>query len=408
MKQVKERFGIKVLTNKLPDDKVYPEFLNEQAAQEVRAFHRSMKEYGETPLAGLDHLADKLGVAKIFVKDESRRFGLNAFKGLGGSYAIAKVICKKLNINIDQVNFEYFLRPEVQEKIKDMVFVTATDGNHGRGIAWAAAKVGCKAVVFMPKGSSLRRLAAIQAEGAEAGITEWNYDDTVRYASKIADEKGWYLMQDTAWEGYEEIPSWITRGYLTMADEALEQMKSYGFNRPTHVFLQAGVGSMAVGVLGYYANKFRNELPFTVIIEPTQAACFFESILADDGKPHAASGDLNTIMAGLACGEPSIAAWEILRSFAAAYAVCPDFVSAEGMRLSANPQGSDRNILSGESGAVGIGLLSALMGQKELSELKDELKLNQDSVVLMFSTEGNTDPERYTEIVEEGKYPSVF
>jgi len=384
----------------------YPAFLSQEAASEVRKFHMTMDEYKETPLTELKGLAQRLNVENIFVKDESYRFGLNAFKALGGTYAVAKLLCKKLGLDINEVSFEYFKRKDIQEKIKDMVFVTATDGNHGRGLAWAVQKLGCKSVVYMPKGSSLIRLNAIKDASAEASIMEMNYDDAVRHATEQADKNGWLLVQDTAWEGYEDIPNWITQGYMTMALESFEQINLKGYKRPTHIFLQAGVGSMAGSVLGFYANVFKENCPATIIVEPETANCIYKSALINDGEPHAVEGDLQTIMAGLACGEPNPVTWEVLDNLAHAYVSCPDYVSAHGSRILASPLKSDKKVISGESGSVGIGLLSTILKNKEYESIKKDLGLNEDSVVLCFNTEGDTDPEHYTKIVWDGLYPN--
>jgi diaminopropionate ammonia-lyase len=398
MEKINEVYGINaVISNRTATEG--PGFLSEEEVRAARKFHTTIKGYEATPLVSLDNLANELGVHKIYVKDESYRFGLNAFKGLGVTYALANLLCERLNVNINDVSFEYFKLPEVQEKIKDMVFVTATDGNHGRALAWSAAQWGCKSIVYMPKGSSLRRLQYIKDAGADASITDVNYDDAVRLARKKAEEIGGFVVQDTAWEGYEEIPNWISQGYTTMAAEALDQMKLDGIIKPTHIFLQAGVGSFAGGMLGYFANVYKDQLPITIIIEPENAACIYKSALADDEKPHAVTGDLNTIMAGLACGEPNTVTWEILRDFAKAYVSCPDYVAAKGMRVLANPVGNDQKVVSGESGAVGLGLVTLLLEREELKELKNKLKLDENSVIICFSTEGDTDPEHYKKVV---------
>ncbi|MCY6483043.1 diaminopropionate ammonia-lyase [Clostridium aestuarii] len=407
MERVNETYGIKAVVSDIATEG-FPKIFNEEVVEGVRNFHASIKGYQATPLVRLDELSKELGVSRIYVKDESYRFGLNAFKSLGGTFAIAKFLCEKLGVDIHDVDFEYFKSQEIKEKIKDIVFVTATDGNHGRGIAWAATQLGCKSVVYLPKGSAQRRVDAIIEAGAEAYVTELNYDDAVRLATQKGEENGWYLIQDTGFEGYEKIPNWISQGYITMADEALDQLKLDGIQIPTHVFLQAGVGAMAGGVLGYYVNKFKGNHPTTVIVEPEQAACIYKSALAGDGKPHNVTGDLNTIMAGLACGEPNTVTWEILRDFAKAYVSCPDYVSANGVRILGNSIGQDKKIISGESGSVGVGLLSLLMVKPELEELKNDLGLNENSVVLFFNTEGDTDPENYKKIVHEGKNPSIF
>lgn len=399
--------GIKVVMSNKESDKL-PAFLSQEEVKGVRDFHATIEGYKATPLVGLESLAKELGVSNIYVKDESHRFGLNAFKGLGVTYAIAKLLCEKLAVDISNVSFDYFKSSEIHNKIKDMVFVTATDGNHGRAVAWAANQLGCKSIVYMPKGSSQRRLQHIKDAGAEAYILDVNYDDAVRKAKEKAEEIGGYIVQDTAWEGYDKVPNWICQGYTTMAAEALDQMKLDGVNRPTHVFLQAGVGSFAGGILGYFANVFKDKLPITTIVEPELANCIYKSALVNDEKPHFVTGDLDTIMAGLACGEPNVVTWEILRDLAKAYVSCPDYVAAKGMRVLANPIGNDRKVVSGESGAVGLGLVTLLLERKELKDLKDKLGINEDSVILCISTEGDTDPEHYNKVVYDGKNSSYF
>lgn len=394
-------------TRKTATEKASVEFINSEVVEKVRNFHKSFPEYKVTPLYSLDQLSKQLGVGNIWVKDESYRFGLNAFKVLGGSYAIGKYLAEKLNVDISELSFEKLRSKEVKEKLGDITFVTATDGNHGRGIAWAANQLGQKSVVLMPKGSSEIRLNNIRKEGAEASITDLNYDETVRLASQKAEENGWVLVQDTAWDGYEKIPTWIMQGYGTILDEAVEQIAEAGVERTTHVFLQAGVGSFAGSMLGYLARKFGDERPITVIVEPDKADCLYKSILVGDGKPHSVTGALNTIMAGLACGEPSTTSWVVLKDYAEIFVSCPDYVAARGMRILANPLGSDPQIVSGESGAVGLGLVSLIAENKMLHDMKETLKLNQDSKILIISTEGDTDPENYKEIVWDGAYPSV-
>jgi diaminopropionate ammonia-lyase len=394
-------------TRETDSEKASAAFMNREVVDKARNFHKSFPEYKITPLHSLDKLAKQFGVSRIWVKDESYRFGLNAFKVLGGSYAIGKYLAERLNVDISELSFEKLRSKEVKEKLGDITFVTATDGNHGRGIAWAASQLGQKSVVYMPKGSSEIRLNNIRKEGAEAYITDLNYDDAVRLASQKAEENGWVLVQDTAWNGYEKIPTWIMQGYGTILDEAVEQIAEAD-DRPTHVFLQAGVGSFAGSMLGYLVGKFGDERPITVIVEPDQADCLYKSMLAGDGKPHAVTGALHTIMAGLACGEPSTASWEVLKEHAEAFVSCPDYVASRGMRILASPLGSDPQIISGESGAVGLGLVSLLAENKILDEMKTKLKLNHDSKILIISTEGDTDPDHYRKVVWDGACPSVF
>lgn len=349
----------------------------------------------------LTALSRRLGVRDIWIKDESPRFGLNAFKVLGGAYAVGKYLADRLGIDIAELSFARLRSPEVKAKLGDVTFVTATDGNHGRGIAWAATQLGQRSVVFMPKGSSERRLEHIREEGADAFMTAVNYDDTVRLARRYADEHGGVLMQDTAWAGYEQIPAWIMQGYGTLVDEALEQIEAGEPGaRPTHVLLQAGVGSFAASVVGHLVARFGPDRPHTVIVEPSEAACIYKSALINDGKPHAVPGDLPTIMAGLACGEPSVTAWEILRDYADVFVSCPDYVAATGMRMLGNPLPGDPPVVSGESGAaVGLGVLRLAAAGRPLAEA---LRLGSDARVLIINTEGDTDPDAYRSIVWDG------
>lgn len=387
------------------EEKEPPDFLDQSAAVSVRNFHLSLSTYKPTPLVNLSALAKELGIANIYVKDESTRFSLNAFKVLGSSYAMGKFICEQLGLDESKVTFDYLQSNEVRQRLGEVTFVTATDGNHGRGVAWAAQQLGQKAVVYLPKGAALQRVEAIRETGAIAIVTDVNYDDTVRLARKDAEKNGWYLVQDTAWDGYEDIPRWIMQGYTTMALEAKEQWENLRLPSPTHVFLQAGVGSFASSILGYYVNCYRNRYPKSIVMEPEKAACIFESALAGKKSPQRVVGDLDTIMAGLSCGEPSPIAWEILRNFADGYVVCPDYVAARGIRILANPLGNDHRVIAGESGAVGIGLLSLLLQNENCSELRAQLGLDENSTVLFFNTEGDTDPVSYRQIVWDGRYP---
>lgn len=375
------------------------EFLSREEVSKAKNFHESFKEYDKTPLVELDNLAKKIGVKGIYLKDESYRFGLNAFKVLGGSFAMGRYLADKLGEDIENLTYEKLSSDEAREKLGDITFVTATDGNHGRGVAWTANKLGQKSVVYMPKGSSLKRLNNIKAEGAEASITDLNYDDAVRLAAKYADEHNGLMVQDTAWEGYEKIPAWIMQGYGTMALEALDQLNAIKVIKPTHIFVQAGVGSLAGAVQGFFASEFKDECPKTVIVEANLADCFYKSAVANDGNARFVGGDMQTIMAGLACGEPNTIGWEVLKNHAEAFVSCPDWVSAKGMRILGNPLKGDKKVTSGESGAVTTGLLYEIMTNKDYKDLKEALELDENSRVLLFSTEGDTDPDKYREIV---------
>lgn len=371
----------------------------------ARAFHRSFPQYSVTPLAQLRGMADFLGLKHLFVKDESYRFGLNAFKVLGGSFAMARYIAEQLGKDVSQVDYHYLTSAKLREEFGQATFFTATDGNHGRGVAWAANKLGQKSVVLMPKGSVKSRFDNIAKEGADVTIEDVNYDECVRRANALAEQtEHGVMVQDTAWDGYEKIPAWIMQGYGTMASEAAEQLKAAGVDRPTHIFIQAGVGSLAGAVQGYFSNLFPDCEPTVVVMEAQAADCLYQGAKAADGDFRIVEGDLQTIMAGLACGEPNTISWDILKNHSAFFVSCPDWVSAKGMRMLSAPVKGDPQVISGESGAVGMGLIAALMTDPTYEELKNAIRLDENSSVLMFSTEGDTDPENYRKVVWDGAY----
>ena len=366
----------------------------------VREYHQSFPMYAPTPLAALPETAKALGIGEIYVKNESYRFGLNAFKVLGGSYAIGNYLARRLGKPLSETGYDVLTSPETRETLGDITFITATDGNHGRGVAWTASTLGQKSVVHMPKGSVAERLNNIRLAGAQADIIDGNYDDAVRQSRKEAAENGWVIVQDTSWEGYEQIPAWIMQGYCTMGLEAYEQLPQ----KPTHIFLQAGVGSMAGTIAALFASIYGEDRPKVVIVEPNNADCFYRTAAANDGTMHIVTGHMQTIMAGLACGEPCGLAWDILKDYADYFVAFPDWAAAKGMRILGNPMGGDDRIVSGESGASAFGCMAAILTEPELAGLKQELGLDETSRVLFFSTEGDTDRENYRKIVWNGLY----
>lgn len=389
------------------DDR-YLSLMSREAVAKAGQFHRSFPGYAPTPLARLDGMAARLGLGGLYVKDESYRFGLNAFKVLGGSFAMARYIAGALGRDVSETDYAYLTGEEMKKDFGQAVFFTATDGNHGRGVAWAAGKLGQKAVVHMPKGTAKSRFDNIAKEGAQVTIEEVNYDDCVRMAAaEAAQTEHGVIVQDTAWDGYEEIPSWIMQGYGTMAGESAEQLRQIGVNRPTHVFVQAGVGSLAGAVVGYFTNLFPNDPPKFIVMEAQAADCLYQGAMAGDGKPRVVDGDLKTIMAGLACGEPNTISWDILRNHVAAFVSCPDWVSARGMRMLGVPVKGDPVVISGESGAVGMGLIAAIMETDEYKDLREAIGLDRYSQVLMFSTEGNTDPLKFRKVLWDGEFATV-
>jgi len=370
----------------------------------VLSFQRTHDRYAETPLRSLDALAGELGVSKVYVKDESYRFGLNAFKVMGGIYAIANCLAEKLKLPIEDLSFEMLKDKKVKEQLGDLTFISATDGNHGRGIAWVAHELGLKSVIRMPKGSSLKRLEAIQAEGADVEISDVNYDETVRICDQMARENGYLMIQDTSWPGYEKIPLWIMQGYAAIAMEILDQLPE----PPTHILLQAGVGSYAGGIAGYFLHKYPEAPPKIILVEPNQADCYFKSFENEDGAMQSVGGEMATIMAGLACGEPNQAAYEFLCKYAYGAISCSDEVTALGMRIYGNPMKGDAQVISGESGAVTMGALYLLCSEAALVSSKKELAIDRSSRVLLISTEGDTDAESYRNIVWKGEYPNLL
>jgi len=398
---------IKIIPNECPkSDCSGPACLMQAPEMEkTLAFHKSFPQYAETPLVKLDSLASRLGVKGVYIKDESYRFGLNAFKVLGGSYAMARYIAGLVGCDVSEMDYNRLTSEALRKQIGQITFFTATDGNHGRGVAWAANKLGQKAVVYMPAGSSQKRLEDIRAEGAEASIIDGNYDDAVRLAAaESAKVSGSVVVQDTAWEGYEEIPGWIMQGYGTLASEADRQLKGYGA-AATHIFVQAGVGSLAGAVQGYFTAAYGAGCPTVTVVEAEAADCLYKSAEAKAYKT--VGGEMRTIMAGLACGEPNTISWELLKNHTDFFASCPDWVAAKGMRVLSSPLRGDMRVISGESGAVGTGLLTVLMTDENLGELRGRMKLDENSVVLLFSTEGDTDPQKYQDIVWDGEYPSL-
>lgn len=372
--------------------------------RKIRLFHRQLPGYRMSPLKGLSNLAARLGLGGIWVKDESARLDLQSFKVLGGSYAIYKLLQKRLGLEDHELSFADLTNGTLREKLGDITFAAATDGNHGRGVAWSATQMGFSSVIYVHKLTSQGRIQAIERSGARVVVVDGNYDDAVRQVDQDARRNGWEVISDTSWEGYEDIPKWVMQGYTTMLSEAQEQLAAQGLSQPTHIFVQAGVGSLAAATIGFYRNLFGDNIQ-TCVIEPTEAACLYRSALAEDGRPHNVEGDLDTIMAGLACGEPNPIAWEILKDSADYFAICPDFVAAMGMRVYGVPLQGDPSIISGESGAVTLGALMYLMQHPSGKQFREELKLGPDSQVLLINSEGNTSPDDFRYVVWEGGIP---
>jgi len=381
------------------------EMLPPGISRQARSFHRQIPGYKMSPLKGLPTLATMLGLGGIWVKDESARLSLSSFKVLGGSFAIYRVIKTRLGLDHLDIPFFELTSEEIKAKLGDITFAAATDGNHGRGVAWAATQLGFKSIIYVHKLTAQTRIKAIEKNGAKVVVVDGTYDDAVRQVNLDAQQNGWQVISDTSWEGYEDIPKWVMQGYTTLFSEAQEEFAAQGIVKPTHIFVQAGVGALAAATIGFYHQLFGPDSPKSVVVEPVTAACLFRSAKIGDGQPHSSEGDLDTIMAGLACGDPNPIAWRILWDCADLFAICPDYVAAKGMRVYGVPLAGDPFIVSGESGAVTLGALMFIMEHPEYVPLRELLGLGPESQILLLNTEGNTDPDDFRRVVWEGGDP---
>ena len=342
----------------------------------VRDFHRSLPGYEPTPLRNLRGLAGRLGIGALSVKDESRRFGLQAFKALGASWALHR------------------LR---QQRSGAFTVSTATDGNHGRAVAWAAARLGLPAVVFIPAYSAPARVEHIRREGARVELVPGNYDDAVMRCASESRANGWQVVADTGYGDYLEIPHWITEGYSTLFGEIDEQLEAAGATGPDVVLVQAGVGGLLHAAVDHFRSRDRQ--PVLVSVEPDEADALFRSIDSPDGQPVGTPGTQRSIMAGLNCGAVSLAAWPTNRRGVELFITIEDRYAAAAMRRLARPEAGDPVIEAGESGAAGLAGLLALLESPELSEAARFLALGPRTHVLVINTEGATDPEGYRRVV---------
>lgn len=358
---------------------------------------RSWPGYAVTPLLTLTGVAKAAGLQEIYYKHEESRFGLGSFKALGGAYAVFKLLARLIREKTGQELTERELLSGAYRHITQHITVTtATDGNHGRSVAWGAQQFGCKSVIYIHSHVSEGRKRAIEAYGATVVRIKGNYDDSVHQAQKDADANGWFVISDTSYPGYTSVPKDVMLGYCVMVEEALEQMAP---QRPTHVFLQCGVGAVAAAVAGYFWEAWGKDRPKIIVVEPDRADCLYQSVKV--GKPVAVTGELDTMMAGLACGEVSILAWDILNLSADVFMAIPDEAAMDTMRLLASGEAGDAPLVAGESAVAGLS--GALMALAD-AECKAALDLGPHSRVLIFGTEGATDPELYTRIV--GKTPA--
>jgi diaminopropionate ammonia-lyase len=344
-----------------------------------------------TPLRSFPALASASAVASIHVKDESHRLGLGSFKALGGAYAVARLAIEHAQATLNRaLTPEDLQEPEVQTEVAGLTFCCATDGNHGRSVAWGAAKIGAQSVIFIHEGVSEGRAQVIASFGARIVRAAGTYDDSVAAAAKAAEDNGWTLLSDTSWPGYERIPRLVMQGYTVMLREALQQLPA----PPTHVFVQAGVGGLAAAVSGHLALACSPPRPFIIVVEPDRAACILE--VARTGALTRIAHGPPTVMAMLECYEPSMVAWRILERTADAFMTIRDEQAVEAMRWLAEPPSGDPAIVAGESGGAGV---AAFLDVAADAAMRERVGLDATSRVLLINTEGATDPDLYRQLV---------
>lgn len=367
--------------------------LNAEGLQAARREISSWPGYQATPLVSLPDLANAAHVGSIFYKDEGWRFGLGSFKPLGGAYAVFRVIEGEIHRTTgQQVTSTELLNGAHRDAIAEITVCAATDGNHGRSVAWGARMFGCRCIIYINEAVSEGREKAIAFYGAEVRRTPGSFDDAVRTASEISAVEGWHVVPDTAAGGNVAAARNVTQGYAVLADEVVSQLS--GEAPPSHLFIQAGVGGLAAATCGQLWQAYGEARPITVSVEPQSADCWFKSLQA--GEPVTVSGEMDSLMAGLACGQPSPLAWPILKTGAHAAMTIPDEAAAETMCLLAEGKGGDQPIVGGESGVAG---LAAFLLASQDADARTLLGLDEASRVVVIGSEGDTDPHMYRQIV---------
>lgn len=358
-------------------------------------FHRSIDGYQPTPLVSLPRLATALSIAELYVKDESHRFGIKAFKAFGASYAIYRYLKQKWEEQ-EPTPFHpgSFKDPQVLKKLGPVTFCAATDGNHGRAVAWTANKLKQRAVIYMPANTAPSRIENIQTENGEVVLVPGTFDDCVTQCARDAEKNGWQAISDTAYAGYMEIPRYIMLGYTSIFREMEDTIHPQDQALVDVVFLPAGVGGLAAAGTSYYVRRYQEKRPRLVCVEPSDCDCFLESARYGHGEALPTRGKQESIMAGLNCGIPSPIAWPIIRDGMDLFIAVTDDYAEMAMR-----EYHQENITAGESGASGLAGLLALLQNKELKEARRIIPLNSRARVLLINTEGDTDPVNYHRIV---------
>lgn len=357
----------------------------EKAKKEITSWNG----YKATSLFSLTQLAKQEEVNKIYYKDESTRFGLKSFKALGGAYAVANILIEKLKEKGINVDSKDLISKKYIDFTSKITVACATDGNHGKSVAWGADLFGCNCNIYIHSHVSENRKKEIEKFNAKVLRINGNYDDSVKFASNEAQNNGYIIVSDTSYEGYTSIPKDVMQGYTVMVKEAIEQMDE----KPTHIFLQGGVGGMAAAVISVFHELYGKEAPKFIIVEPNNADCLLQS--AKNSTPTIVEGELETIMAGLSCGEVSLLAWEVLKDITTAFISISDGSIAKTMHLLKN---SEHSIISGESAVAG---LAGFLIISKNEDYKKQLQINKDSNILFFGTEGDTDEEIYKKLINE-------
>ncbi|WP_246522371.1 diaminopropionate ammonia-lyase [Neoroseomonas terrae] len=349
--------------------------------------------HAQTPLVELPDVAVAARVGAVAYKHEATRFGLGSFKALGGAYAVMRLLQAELAKRgvANAATAAELMEGKYKDATKAITVCCATDGNHGRSVAWGAKLFGAACVIFVHEHVSQGRRDAIAKYGAEIRVVPGNYDDAVREAQKQADANKWFVVSDTSYPGYTEVPRDVMQGYRVMAEEAATQFGA----APTHVFIQGGVGGVAAAVSAQMRARFGTGVRI-VVVEPEKAACLLAS--AEAGEPVSVPGDLDTLMAGLACGEPSLLAWQELERAAFAFMAVPDESAVDCMKVL---DARTPVVVAGESAVAGLAGLLLAAGEPFA---RAALGLESDSRIVLFGTEGATDPEVYARLV--GHAPS--
>lgn len=361
--------------------------------------HWAVLNPGATPVCQLPRLAQRLSLAQVSVKDESRRSPLGSFKVLGAPIALLRLIQRRWPDKA--FTPEDLLAGRNAQDLQGFVVISATNGNHGRALAAAAQSMGCRCVIALHAHVSVEREASISALGAEIVRISGNYDASVQEAVRLAAANGWQVVSDTSYEGYEEIPRDVMQGYAAIGDELLEGQAAPACPY-THVMLQGGVGGLAAGIVSYLWERYGAQRPTFIVVEPEQADCLYQS--ARLGRPARATGSVDSVMAGLACGETSPLAWRFFQPAVDFFMTVANEQAVEAMRTLASGEAGNVPVLSGESGAAGLAAMKVLAGSPAL---RQQTGLDTDSRVLLINTEGATAPTVYAQLTGRSA-PSVL